>query len=98
MSAPAYHVFRVGLILLAAGAFLFGAAETRKRRLPTWGGLPFALSALAGLVAVWQDLGSFGAALWASFGAGWVWLGLALSVESILRGRQTSRRARSATP
>ena len=98
MTAPAYRAFRVGLILLAAGAFLFGATETRNRRLPTWGGLPFALSALAGLVAVWQDLGPFGAALWSSFGAGWVWLGLALSVELTLRARQASRRAGPAVP
>ena len=98
MTAPAYRTFRVGLILLAAGAFLFSATETRKRRLPIWGGLPFALSALAGLVAVWQDLGPFGAALWASFGASWVWLGLALSLESILRARQAGRRAGPAMP
>ena len=98
MTAPAYRAFRVGLILLAVGAFLFGATETRERRLPTWGGLPFALSALTGLVAVWQDLGPFGAALWAVFGAGWVWLGLALSVELILRSRQAGRRAGPAMP
>lgn len=82
-TAPAYRTFRAGLILLTAGALLFGAVETVGRRLLVWGGLPFAFSALAGLIAVWQDLGALGAALWASFGAGWVWLGLALSAKAI---------------
>jgi hypothetical protein len=89
MAAPAYHAFRAGLVLLAAGALLFAAAETRSRGLPTWVGLPFALSALAGLVAVSQDLGPFGAALWAVFGAGWVWLGLTASVEAIRPSART---------
>jgi hypothetical protein len=82
MAAPAYRAFRGGLVLLAAGALLFGAAETRSRGLPAWGGLPFVLSALAGLLAVARDLGPFGAALWAVFGAGWVWLAFALFVDS----------------
>ncbi len=89
MTAPAYRAFRAGLLLLAAGALLFGAAETRGGGFPAWAGLPFALSALAGLVAASQGLGSFGAALWAVFGAGWVWLGFALFVDSF---RKTERR------
>ncbi len=82
MSAPAYRTLRAGFVLLTAGALLFGAAETRSGGLPAWGGLPFALSALAGLVAVARDLGPFGAALWAIFGAGWVWLAFVLFVDS----------------
>ena len=88
MAAPAYRAFRLGLLLLAAGALLFGAAETRAGGLPAWAGLPFALSALAGLLAVSQDLGPFGAALWAVFGAGWVWLGLAILVGMFGRFRR----------
>ena len=88
MAAPAYRALRLGLLLLAAGALLFGAAATRAGSLPTWAGLPFALSALAGLLAVAGDLGRFGAALWAVFGAGWVWLGLAVFVGSLRRGKR----------
>ncbi len=91
VAAPAYRTFRAGLVLLAAGALLFAAAETKSRGLPVWGGLPFAFSALAGLVAGARDLGIFGATLWAVFGAGWVWLGFALSVDSF---RKTGRPAR----
>lgn len=83
ISAPAYRAFRAGLAILAAGALLFSVAGTREGSLPVWGGLPFALSSLAGLLTVLRDLGSFGAALWSVFGAGWVWLGLALLVEAI---------------
>jgi len=91
MTAPAYRAFRVGLVVLAAGALLFAAAETRGWGLPAWAGLPFALSALAGFVAVFQDMGAFGAALWALFGAGWAWLGFALAVVS-LQGKERSAR------
>ena len=94
MSAPAYRALRAGLLLLAAGALVFGAAETRVGGLPVWAGLPFALSALAGLLAVSRDLDSFGAALWAVFGTGWVWLGLALLVGTL---RKVRRRARAAS-
>lgn len=92
MAAPAYRAFRAGLVLLAAGALLFAVFETRGGGLPAWCGLPFALSALAGLVAVSQDLGPFGAALWAVFGAGWVWLGLTASVGAIQPPARTARR------
>lgn len=92
MSAPAYRALRAGLVLLAAGALLFSVTATRSRDLPTWGGLPFALSALAGLVAVARDLGPFGAALWAVFGAGWVWLAFVLFVDpSRIRGVAADR-------
>ncbi len=89
MSAPAYRALRTGLVLLAAGALLFGVVETRGGRLPAWGGLAFALSALAGLVAVARDLGPLGAALWAVFGAGWVWLAFVLFVDSPQNKAQT---------
>jgi hypothetical protein len=92
ISAPAYRAFRAGLVILAAGALLFSVAGTREGSLPVWGGLPFALSSLAGLLAVLQDLGSFGAALWSVFGAGWVWLGLALLVEAIRSYARTAGR------
>lgn len=82
VAAPAYRALRAGLVLTAAGALLFGAAETRERGLPAWAGLPFAVASLAGLLAVVQDLGPFGAALWAVFGAGWAWLGFGLAVGS----------------
>lgn len=86
MAAPAYRAFRAGLVLLAAGALLFASTETRAGHLPAWVGLPFALSALAGLLAVLQDLGPFGAALWSVFGAGWAWLGFAHLVGSFAAG------------
>lgn len=86
MAVPAYRAFRAGLILLAAGALIFAVSETRAGGLPDWAGLPFALSAMAGLLAVVRDLGPFGAALWSVFGAGWVWLGLALFVGSSRAG------------
>lgn len=82
VAAPAYRAFRAGLLLLAAGALLFGAAETRGRGLPAWVGLPFAIASLAGLLAFTRDLGPFGAALWAVFGAGWAWLGFGLAAGS----------------
>lgn len=63
MVAPAYRAFRAGLVLLAVGALLFAVSETRGGGLAVWAGLPFALLALAGLVAVVRDLGPFGAAL-----------------------------------
>ena len=83
VAAPAYRAFRAGLVLLAAGALLFAVADTRDRGLPAWVGLPFAIASLAGLLAFVQDLGPFGAALWAIFGAGWAWLGLGLATGSL---------------
>lgn len=91
VAAPAYRAFRAGLILLAAGALLFGAAETRSRGLPAWVGLPFAIASLAGLLAVARDLGPFGAALWAVFGAGWAWLGFGLAVGSFQKTERPAR-------
>ena len=93
VTAPAYRAFRIGLVLTAAGALLFGASETRSRGLPVWVGLPFAIASLAGLLAFAQDLGPFGAALWAVFGAGWAWLGFGLAAGSF---QKTGRPARAA--
>ncbi len=101
MTAPAYRAFRLGLVVLAVGAILFGVAAGRDRTLPVWGALPFAIGGLCGLISVVRDLGSFGAALWILFGIGWAWLGLALFVEGILRfwrERQTSSSPQSAPP
>ena len=85
MTAPAYRVFRVGLIVTAAGSILFGVGAGRDRTLPVWGALPFSLGALCGLVCVVRELGYFGSVLWIIFGLGWAWLGLSLFVEGILR-------------
>jgi hypothetical protein len=85
MAAPAYRSFRFGLLVLAVGSILFGVAAGRDGTLPLWGTLPFTIGALCGLVAFVTDLGSFGAMLWILFGIGWVWLGLALLLDGILR-------------
>jgi O-antigen/teichoic acid export membrane protein len=91
MTAPAYRAFRLGLVVFAAGAILFGVAAGRERTLPVWGTLPFAIGALCGLVSVVRDLGSFGAVLWILFGLGWVWLGLTVLVEAVSRFRRWRR-------
>jgi O-antigen/teichoic acid export membrane protein len=88
MTAPAYRAFRLGLVVMAAGAIVFGVGAGRDRTLPVWGALPLAIGALCGLVSVVRDLGSFGAVLWILFGVGWAWLGFALLVEGISRLRQ----------
>jgi hypothetical protein len=94
LTAPAYRVFRVGLLVLAVGSILFALTSPRDGTLPTWGLLPFVVGSLCGLVSFARDLGSFGAVLWALFGLGWAWLGLSLVVVGILsflRARRTSR-------
>lgn len=93
MTAPAYRSFRLGLLVLAAGTMLFGVATARDETLPVWGALPFAIGGLCGLVAFTTDLGTFGAALWVLFGAGWAWLGFALLVDGLL-GLWRSRRSK----
>ncbi len=96
MTAPAYRAFRLGLLVLAVGSILFAVAAPRDGALPTWGLAPFVMGSLCGLVSFAQDLGSFGAILWALFGLGWVWLGLSLAVQgflSFLRARRTARGA-----
>jgi O-antigen/teichoic acid export membrane protein len=83
MTAPAYHAFRVGLVVFAVGSIVFGVAAGRDRTLPAWGVLPFALGSLCGLISFSRDLGQLGAGLWILFGLGWAWLGLAVLVEGI---------------
>lgn len=91
MTAPAYHSFRLGLLVLAAGTMLFGVATARDATVPVWGALPFAIGGLCGLVAFTADLGTFGAALWVLFGVGWAWLGFALLVVGLLGLWRSSR-------
>ena len=93
VTAPAYHTFRIGLIVLAVGSIFFAVTSPRDGALPSWGLLPFVLGSLCGLVSFSRDLGTFGAALWILFGVGWAWLGLSLAVEgftSYLRKRRSS--------
>jgi hypothetical protein len=100
MTAPAYRAFRLGLLVLAVGSIVFGAAAARVGALPRWGTLPFVVGALCGLVAFLGDLGTFGAMLWILFGVGWAWLGLALLLDGILRfwrGRRTRSSAEGLT-
>lgn len=84
MTAPAYRVFRLGLLLLGAGSIVFGVAAPRDGALPTWGLLPFVVGSLCGLISFVVDLGSFGTVLWMLFGLGWAWLGLSLAVDGFL--------------
>ena len=94
LTAPAYRVFRIGLLVLAVGSILFAVAAPRDGALPTWGLLPFVVGSLCGLVSFARDLGSFGAVLWALFGLGWAWLGLSLVVEGLLSFLRTRRATR----
>ncbi len=80
---------------LLFGTLLFAVTESRGRGLLAWIGLPFVLSALAGLLAAAQDLGPFAVALWSAFGAGWVWLGLVASTETM---RPSARAVLRASP
>jgi uncharacterized membrane protein len=94
VTAPAYHAFRIGLLVLAVGSILFAVTSPRDGALPTWGLLPFVVGSLCGLISFARDLGSFGAVLWILFGVGWAWLGFSLVVEgfsSFLRTRRTTR-------
>jgi hypothetical protein len=94
VTAPAYHSFRLGLLVVAAGSILFGVTSPRDGALPTWGLLPFVVGSLCGLISFSRDLGSFGAVLWILFGVGWVWLGLSLVVDGLSSFLRTSREAR----
>lgn len=94
LTAPAYRVFRIGLLVLAVGSILFAVTSPREGALPTWGLLPFVVGSLCGLVSFARDFGSFGAVMWALFGVGWAWLGFSLAIEgflSFLRTRRTNR-------
>lgn len=64
--------------------------------MPSWGALPFAVGALAGLISFVGDLDYLGAALWTVFGAGWAWLGfspLVAGLASLAAKKRTSHRA-----
>lgn len=86
--APAWRTFRVGLVLLSAGAWLFGLSAARERSVPLWGALPFAACSAGGLFAVLGDRGALGATLWMTFGLGWTWLGISLFAKSALGFRE----------
>lgn len=96
MSAPAWRTMRVGFVVLAVGAVVFGAGAARERSLPLWGALPFAIAAVAGVVSVVRNLGEVGAAMWISFGIGWSLLGVALLVGKVAE-RMKKRRAGKAS-
>jgi hypothetical protein len=96
VTAPAYHTFRTGLIVLAVGSILFAVTSPRDGDLPSWGLLPFVLGSLCGLVSFSRDFGTFGAVLWILFGVGWAWLALSLAVEgfsSFVQKRRSSTAA-----
>ncbi|HZY64926.1 MAG TPA: hypothetical protein VFE21_03500 [Rubrobacteraceae bacterium] len=93
MTAPAYKAFRLGLVVLAVGSALYGAASARNRSLPVWAALPFAIAALAGLISVLQDFGYLGAGMWILFGVGWAWVGFSLLVVTAFSAWR-KRRAR----
>jgi hypothetical protein len=85
MVAPAYHAFRLGLVVLAVGCVLVGVVAGSERTVPVWGALPFAVGGLCGLVSFSRDLGKFGTALWMLFGLAWTWLALVLLFEGLRR-------------
>lgn len=102
LTAPGYRAFRIGLLVAAAGAVLLGVSALKDRTLPSWTVPPFLVAALGGLMAFAVDLGSTGAALWALFGLGWVWLGAVVFVRDVLglasRLLGRSGRGRTAKP
>jgi len=93
MTAPAWRTFRLGLLMLAAGAMLFGVFAPRHGALPTWGLLPFVIGSFCGLISFVHDLGTLGATLWTIFGAGWAWLGFSFLVHGFLSFRRKRRAA-----
>lgn len=97
MSAPSWRAFRLGLVLLTAGTLVFAFGAARGRSLPVWSALPLAVASLAGLISVLHDYGREGEAMWIGFGAGWVWLGITLSVQGLLSrfGKKKSENASS---
>lgn len=94
LAAPGYRAFRIGLLVVAAGAVVLGVSALKDRTIPSWTVPPFLAAALGGLIAFAVDLGSTGAMLWALFGLGWVWLGLVVFVQDVL-GLVTRLRSKS---
>lgn len=84
LTAPAYRAFRIGLFAAAAGMLLLGISALKDRTIPSWTVPPFLVGALGGFVAFTADLGATGAALWALFGLGWVWLGVVVFFQDVL--------------
>jgi hypothetical protein len=84
LTAPAYHAFRVGLVVAAVGAVLIGVSALQDRTVSSWTVPPFLAAAMGGLIAFIVDLGATGAMLWALFGLGWVWLGVVVFVQDVL--------------
>jgi hypothetical protein len=78
MSAPAYRVFRAGLLLFAVGSLLFGLASLKDRTLSLLAGFPLVAGSVGGLFCSLQNLGAFGVTLWTFFGLAWTWTGLVL--------------------
>ena len=91
LMAPAYHVFRAGLIFLGVGSVLLGLGTLRAGALPPWGALPFILGSVGGLISFSRDLGYVGATLWVLYGVGWTWLGLVPVLEAVLSRRKKRR-------
>lgn len=89
--APAYHVFRLGLIVVGVGSVLFGLGTLRAGALPPWGALPFIVGSVGGLISFSRDLGYVGATLWILYGLGWAWLGLVPVLEVFLSLRKKRR-------
>lgn len=84
LTAPAYHAFRIGLVVTAAGSVLVGVSALQDRTLPSWTVPPFLAAALGGILAFVTELGATGAMLWALFGLGWVWLGVVVFAQDAL--------------
>ncbi|WP_047864621.1 hypothetical protein [Rubrobacter aplysinae] len=84
LAAPGYRAFRIGLLVAAAGSVVLGVSALKDRTVPSWTVPPFLAAAMGGLIAFAVDLGSTGAALWALFGLGWVWLGAVVFVRDVV--------------
>ncbi|CAN5619826.1 hypothetical protein BH24ACT22_BH24ACT22_01200 [soil metagenome] len=54
VAAPAFRVFRLGLVLVALGAIVLGTVAALRRALPIWSAAPFVLGALCGLFRGFQ--------------------------------------------
>ena len=96
MTAPAYHTFRIGLIVLAVGSILFAVTSARDSDLPSWGLCPSS----SDRSAAWSPSPVTSAPSAPRCGScsasGWAWLGLSLAVEgfsSFLQKRRSSTAA-----
>lgn len=94
LTAPAYRSFRLGLLVLAVGSIVLGAAALRTGALSRWSMLPFAVGSVGVLVAVTKDFGNVGAVLWIAYGICWAWLGLTLLVQAFQAAWRKKRAGR----